>query len=365
MRATLVALLALAAAVQAACDLMMRGTEVCHPHPQPFSVGHFNLTKTLMPTLLRKNRLVLVVVSSSNLPLARLCNFESGVQALFDFFGEKLRVTRLDCAEDHWSKECSEEDSAHQEFPRYVLYVDRKRYALSRSDYFSGVVLQIRKLVGEEGWADAVFQLASKETDSDRDLDLLAGKIWGVQKDFSGRLVDRIVVLGVFADPQNTETLKKQFRQNALKLLWRTDVRFVATEDPRIAERLKRRRPQLFAGQPGLNTVAVIKLRNRFDPDDEVSVFNKSARLPLEGWLFESLLSLVEELTWHNQDSFNNEMPLLVLFLDPAADRQKNLDYMEGFRKLAQTHLYKINFAWCDYQDNLRLMKLLGVEGFR
>lgn len=366
MRATLAALLALAAAVRGACDRLARTTELCHPHPPPFSVGHFNLTRTLMPTLLRQNRFVLVAVSSSNLPLARLCPFESSVEALLAFFGDRLRLTRLDCAEDHWSRECAEEDPAQLDFPRYVLYVDRRRFALSRSHYFGGLVLQIHKLIGEGGWLDAVLPLASKETDSDKDLDRLLDRLWQARRDYSGRLVDRTVVLGVFPEARNgSEALRRLFRQTALKLLWRTDVRFVETGDSRLAERLRLRRPELFAGQPGLNTVAVIKLQNRFDSADEVSVFNRSARLPLEAWLIEHLLALVDELTWHNQDSFNNEMPLLVLFLDPAADRRRNLEYLEGYRQLARTYLYKMNFVWCDFQDNRRLMKLLGVEAFR
>ncbi len=365
MRATL-GLLGLLAAVRAACDRMMARTEACHPHPLPFSVGHFNLTKTLMPTLLRKNRFVLVVVSNSNLPLARLCPFESGVQALLEAFGDRLRLTRLDCAEDHWSRECAEEDPAHQDFPRYVLYVDRKRHPISRSHFFSGVLLQIQKLIGEDGWTDAVLTLASKETDAEGDLDHLLDRVWQVKRDYSGRLVDRTVVLGVFPEQSSQSAAqKKLFQQHALKLLWRTDVRFVSTEDPRLAARLRQRKPELFAGQPGLHTLAVLKLQNRFDSGDEVAVFNRSARLPFEGWLIEHLLGLVEELTWHNQDSFNNEMPLLVLFLDPAADRKANLEYLAGYRELARTYFYKINFVWCDFQDNLKLMKLLGVEGFR
>ena len=324
------------------------------------------LDRAFMPTLLRRNRFVLVAVSSSALPLARLCPFESSVHALSGLFGDRLRLTRLDCAEDAWSRECAQEDPAQVDFPRFVLYVDRKRFALSRSHFFAGLVLQLQKLLGEDGWVDAVLPLKAPDADAPADLDRALDPIWRTRKDRSGRLVDRTVVLGVFPETTNgSENLQRLFRQTALKLLWRTDVRFVETADPRLADRLRLRRPELFAGQPGANTLAVLKLRNRFDPDDEVSVFSRSARLPFEAWLSERLLGLVDELTWHNQDSFNNEMPLLVLFLDPAADRRRNLEYLEGFRELAKTYLHKMNFVWCDFQDNRKLMKLLGVEAFR
>ena len=336
------------------CTGKMKNLPTCHPHPLPFTIGHFNMTQTLFNSIIRNNKYVLVLISSSDLPQDLLCNFESLTLALYQRYNESIMITRVDCIEDSWSKDCSEIDG-FTELPKVNLYVDKKKFTLSRHQYFDGLTLQIDKLISQNEWKDCVMELDSVES---------LKNIYKVRSDATGRLIDRIVVLGVF--PEEGKVKKEEissFQSNALKYVWRTDIRFLKITNQVVAERIQKARPEYFEKRKDNNTIVVIKIKNRYDRDDEISVY-RDYQIPLESFISEKALSIVEEYTWLNQDSFNNEMPMIFLFLNTSEEnRKENLNFLDGYRALAQKYLYRMNFVWCDFEDNLKLMKTLGTEG--
>ena len=78
-------------------------------------------------------------------------------------------------------------------------------------------------------------------------------------------------------------------------------------------------------------------------------------------WLAQHSIGLVEEMNSLNQHAFSNLIPMLVAFVDP---RKHGLtqSFLDQYKKLAEYFRNKVQFVWVDYNDNLGLMRSLGVH---
>lgn len=185
-------------------------------------------------------------------------------------------------------------------------------------------------------------------------------------KDLSGRKLVRVKALIMLTDLEDFEEVYNDFIEASKVMSWREDVVFGVVRDKKIIKEVyENYGSEFFPEKYDLNTVAVHRIRNRFDDKNETFLYSldsEGGKMQKVGhWIAEKSIGVMEEMNELNQNAFPNNFPLMVAFIDPQREAE-SWNFLREYRKMAEIYYKKISFVWVDFKDNMRLKTRLGVK---
>ena len=185
----------------------------------------------------------------------------------------------------------------------------------------------------------------------------------GTVKDISGRVLVRSKALCLISDKDDFEEILEEYHKTALLMSWREDMAFGLVSRVKIIKEIRKEYgTKFFPDSFDLNAVAIYRNKNRFEDADQVVLLDMTSNKvkSVGRWIAENSLGAVEELNSLNEGAYSIALPILIAFCEPRKQAETD-NFLRGYRNLAKYYEREINFVWVDFNDNLNLMKRLGV----
>ena len=194
-----------------------------------------------------------------------------------------------------------------------------------------------------------------------------------IVEDMSGRKIVRVKIL-LLMDTNEREDFEgavEGFYKASELMYWREDVVFGEVKSIKLLKEIYYKYGNsFFPGDYDLNSIIVWRNYNRFEyKSHKEGVVIKMDMEKMGGkgkdsfgrWIAENSIALVEEMNSLNQHAFSNRIPMLIAFVDPLKSSVTQ-NFLDQYKKLAEYFKRKIQFVWVDFNDNLGLMRRLGVH---
>lgn len=260
----------------------------------------------------------------------------------------KVKIGRVDVASDDWFLELHPE---LKETPNFVFYANGEPFYVFDSFYPSFLIPNIIRLV------EPFIEIGS--------LNLFEQYLNKSNKDMSGRNTIKDKIFGLFADPEDYEGSIQELENLSREAFKRRDAIFAICRKASVVKEIYARYGRkFFLNSFDKNTIVFLKMRNRFQYKEKISIMDFDRSNNIKRWITEASRPVLDEMTPLNQETFSSAIPLAVAFIDPEKEVESQR-FLDDLTPVALKYLERVNFVWVDYRDNLALMREIGLEGHK